>query len=76
MTLMKIPMSSPDLTDADRQAVIEVINTPNLSLGPKVVEFEKVFASIPARSTPSPSTPARRDCTCACAPPGLSPATW
>jgi dTDP-4-amino-4,6-dideoxygalactose transaminase len=40
---MKIPMSSPDLTDADRQAVIEVINTPNLSLGPKVVEFEKAF---------------------------------
>jgi len=42
-TLMKIPMSSPDLTDADRQAVIEVINTPNLSLGPKVVEFEQAF---------------------------------
>jgi perosamine synthetase len=41
---MKIPMSSPDLTDADRQAVMEVINTPNLSLGPKVVEFEKVFS--------------------------------
>lgn len=40
---MKIPMSSPDLTDADRQAVIEVINTPNLSLGPKVVEFEQAF---------------------------------
>lgn len=40
---MKIPMSSPDLTDADRQAVIEVINTPNLSLGPKVLEFEKAF---------------------------------
>ncbi len=43
MTLQKIPMSSPDLTDADRQAVMEVIHTPNLSLGPKVVEFEKVF---------------------------------
>ncbi len=43
MTLMRIPMSSPDLTDADRQAVIEVINTPNLSLGPKVVEFERAF---------------------------------
>lgn len=40
---MKIPMSSPDLNDADRQAVMEVINTPNLSLGPKVVEFEKIF---------------------------------
>lgn len=40
---MKIPMSSPDLTDADRQAVMDVLNTPNLSLGPKVVEFEQVF---------------------------------
>ncbi len=40
---MKIPMSSPDLTDADRQAVMEVIHTPNLSLGPKVVEFEQAF---------------------------------
>ena len=41
--MMKIPMSSPDLTDAERQAVMEVINTPILSLGPKVVEFEKAF---------------------------------
>jgi perosamine synthetase len=42
--MQKIPMSSPDLTPADRQAVIDVINTPVLSLGPKVVEFEKTFA--------------------------------
>jgi perosamine synthetase len=41
--MIKIPMSSPDLNEADRQAVIEVINTPILSLGPKVVEFEKAF---------------------------------
>ena len=41
--MMKIPMSSPDLTEADRQAVIDVINTPILSLGPKVVEFEQAF---------------------------------
>lgn len=40
---MKIPMSSPDLTDAERQAVMDVINTPVLSLGPRVVEFEKAF---------------------------------
>jgi perosamine synthetase len=40
---MKIPMSSPDLTDAERQAVMDVINTPILSLGPRVVEFEKAF---------------------------------
>jgi len=41
--MMKIPMSSPDLSAADRQAVIDVINTPMLSLGPKVVEFEQAF---------------------------------
>ena len=40
---MKIPMSSPDLNAADRQAVNDVILTPILSLGPRVVEFEKAF---------------------------------
>jgi dTDP-4-amino-4,6-dideoxygalactose transaminase len=39
-------MSSPDLTDADRQAVMDVINTPMLSLGPKVVEFEQSFCRV------------------------------
>jgi perosamine synthetase len=42
---MKIPMSSPDLDDADRQAVIDVINTPILSLGPRVVAFEEAFCA-------------------------------
>jgi dTDP-4-amino-4,6-dideoxygalactose transaminase len=41
--MMKIPMSSPDLTDADRQAVLDVFNTTMLSIGPKVLEFEKAF---------------------------------
>jgi len=41
--MMKIPMSSPDLTDADRQAVIDVINTPNLSMGQRILDFEKAF---------------------------------
>lgn len=36
-------MSSPDLTAAERNAVMEVINTPILSLGPKVIEFEKAL---------------------------------
>lgn len=40
---MKIPMSSPDLTEAERQAVMAVINTPILSLGPRVQEFERAF---------------------------------
>ena len=41
--MMKIPMSSPDLTDADRQAVIDVINTPNLSMGGRILDFEQTF---------------------------------
>ena len=38
-----IPMSSPDLTDAERQAVLDVINSSYLSIGPKIAEFEKAF---------------------------------
>ena len=36
-------MSSPDLTDAERQAVYGVLNTPNLSMGPQIQAFEKAF---------------------------------
>ena len=43
---MKIPMSSPDLTDADRQAVLDVVNTPNLSMGPKIDAFERAFCDL------------------------------
>jgi perosamine synthetase len=43
MTQMKISMSAPDLTDEDRQAVINVINTPVLSMGKYTADFEKAF---------------------------------
>ena len=43
---MKIRMSSPDLTDADRQAVLDVVNTPNLSMGPKIDAFEEAFREL------------------------------
>jgi len=43
---MKIPMSSPDLNDADRQAVINVINTPILSMGKYTTDFEKAFCDL------------------------------
>jgi dTDP-4-amino-4,6-dideoxygalactose transaminase len=36
-------MSSPDLTDAERQAVLDVLNTPILSMGPRIEAFEKAF---------------------------------
>jgi perosamine synthetase len=40
---MQIPLSRPDLTDAERQAVNEVMGTTQLSLGPRVPEFEATF---------------------------------
>jgi len=43
---MKISMSSPDLTDADRQAVLDVVNTPHLSMGPKIEAFEHAFCDL------------------------------
>jgi dTDP-4-amino-4,6-dideoxygalactose transaminase len=40
---MNVPMSSPDLNDSERQAVLEVLNTPSLSMGPKIEAFEDSF---------------------------------
>jgi len=41
MSTPTIPLSSPDLTDAERQAVMNVLMTPNLSMGPQIDAFEK-----------------------------------
>ena len=41
---MQVPMSSPDLTQAEIDAVLDVLNTRWLSLGPKITEFENRFA--------------------------------
>ena len=40
-----VPMSAPDITDAERQAVMEVLNTPNLSMGPQIDAFEAAIAN-------------------------------
>lgn len=40
-----VPMSYPDITDAERQAVMEVLHTPNLSMGPQIDAFEASIAS-------------------------------
>ncbi len=39
-----IPMSSPDLTDAERQAVMGVLQTPYLSMGKQIDAFEAAMA--------------------------------
>jgi perosamine synthetase len=40
-----IPLSSPDITEAEIAAVTEVLRTSSLSLGPKLIEFESALAS-------------------------------
>ncbi len=40
-----VPMSSPEIDESDRQAVLEVLQTTYLSIGPRVVEFEKMICA-------------------------------
>ena len=42
---MRIPLSAPDITEAEVQAVADVLRTPSLSLGPKVREFERAISN-------------------------------
>jgi perosamine synthetase len=42
----QIPMSSPDLTDLERQAVLDVLNTPILSMGTQIKNFEQTFIDL------------------------------
>jgi len=42
---MQINLSSPDINQADIDAVVAVLKTPNLSLGPKLPEFEEKLAA-------------------------------
>jgi perosamine synthetase len=43
---MRIPLSAPDITAADIEAVVSVLQTTRLSLGPKMEEFERAIASL------------------------------
>ena len=40
---LKIPMSSPDLSAAEQEAVAAVMRTPNLSMGVEIEGFERAF---------------------------------
>jgi len=42
---MQVPLSSPDIIEKDVEAVVGVMKTRFLSIGPKVVEFEKRMGS-------------------------------
>ena len=42
---MRIPLSAPDISETDIEAVVEVLRTPRLSIGPKLEAFEAAAAS-------------------------------
>lgn len=44
-----IPLSQPDVTQADIDAVVEVLQTPTLSIGPRIEEFEQACARVAGR---------------------------
>lgn len=45
----KVPLSRPDIDQADIDAVVAVLRGPTLSLGPKLDEFERAFAAYVGR---------------------------
>ena len=47
--LLAVPLSTPDITAKEIEAVSGVLRTPHLSLGPKVYEFEEKIASYAER---------------------------
>ncbi|MFM8319287.1 MAG: DegT/DnrJ/EryC1/StrS family aminotransferase [Chloroflexota bacterium] len=45
----RIPMSSPDITAAEQEAVAAVLRTPNLSMGGQISAFEDTFTALTGR---------------------------
>ena len=46
MNSPKIPLSSPDVTEAEIEAVAATLRSPQLSLGPRLTEFEGTFTDL------------------------------
>ena len=42
---MRIPLAKPEILDSDIEAVVRVLRTPNLAMGPALTEFERSFAA-------------------------------
>lgn len=45
----QVPMALPDITESEVQAAAEVVRSKRLAMGPKIKEFEKVFANYTGR---------------------------
>ncbi|MDB5300160.1 MAG: polysaccharide biosynthesis protein [Phycisphaerales bacterium] len=46
---MTIPLAQPDITQREIDAVVDVLHTPTLSIGPKIVAFEEACAKVAGR---------------------------
>jgi perosamine synthetase len=46
MSAMKIPLSSPDVTEAEIDSVVATLRSPQLSIGPRLLEFEAAFMQL------------------------------
>ena len=66
-----IPVSKPYIGEAEKQAVMEVLDSGMLAQGPRTAKFEDRFA----RSMPSPRHRARPRCISHCWPMTLAKAT-
>src|ERR1700719_3455492 len=44
-----IPLAQPDITQREIDAVIDVLHTPTLSIGPRIEEFERACAKLAGR---------------------------
>ncbi len=42
---LRIPLAKPEVTDADREAVLQVLHSHFLSMGPKLEEFEQAIST-------------------------------
>src|SRR3954463_6276535 len=47
--MIPIPLSRPDITQREIDAVVDVLHTDTLSIGPKAVEFERLCANLAGR---------------------------
>ncbi len=65
---MRIPLSAPEVSEADIEAVVSVLRTPRLSIGPKMAEFEQSMAEtagVPYGIAVSSGTAGLHLCLCA-----------
>ena len=68
-----IPLARPSLTEAERQAVLEVLQSPVLASGPRAEQFAKAIAERTQRSSGIPCSSGTAGLTLVLAALGIGP---